>query len=64
MTKHAVQAARMFDGERLVDGGVLVLLDGGRIAPDADLVRRAPGSGRPTGVRRVSIHQINPRRTR
>lgn len=22
MTKHAVQAARMFDGERLVDGGV------------------------------------------
>ncbi|MEV4625024.1 amidohydrolase family protein [Micromonospora sp. NPDC049523] len=32
MTKHAVRAARMFDGERLVDGGVLVLLDGERIA--------------------------------
>ncbi|WP_030486948.1 amidohydrolase family protein [Micromonospora chokoriensis] len=32
MSKHAVRAARMFDGERLVDGGVLVLLDGGRIA--------------------------------
>ncbi|MGW4679441.1 amidohydrolase family protein [Micromonospora taraxaci] len=31
MTKHAVRAERMFDGERLVDGGVLVLLDGGRI---------------------------------
>ncbi|MFF0153825.1 hypothetical protein [Micromonospora sp. NPDC005203] len=26
MTRHAVRAARMFDGERLVDGGVLVLL--------------------------------------
>ncbi|RQX04069.1 hypothetical protein DLJ58_28520 [Micromonospora arida] len=32
MTKHAVRVARMFDGERLVDGGALVLLDGGRIA--------------------------------
>ncbi|MET7669289.1 amidohydrolase family protein [Micromonospora luteifusca] len=32
MTKHAVRAARMFDGERLVDGGVLVLLDDGWIA--------------------------------
>ncbi|WFF03766.1 amidohydrolase family protein [Micromonospora sp. WMMD964] len=32
MTRHAVRAERMFDGERLVDGGVLVLLDGGRIA--------------------------------
>ncbi|WFE49441.1 amidohydrolase family protein [Micromonospora sp. WMMD1155] len=32
MTEHAVRAGRMFDGERLVDGGVLVLLDGGRIA--------------------------------
>ncbi|MFF0314185.1 amidohydrolase family protein [Micromonospora sp. NPDC005252] len=31
MTKHAVRAARMFDGERLVDGGVLVLLDDCRI---------------------------------
>ncbi|MEV0212009.1 amidohydrolase family protein [Micromonospora sp. NPDC050695] len=31
MTKHAVRAARMFDGERLVGGGVLLLLDGGRI---------------------------------
>ncbi|WP_433261492.1 amidohydrolase family protein [Micromonospora vinacea] len=32
MTKRAVRVARMFDGERLVDGGVLVLLDEGRIA--------------------------------
>lgn len=32
MTRHAVRAARMFDGERLVDGGVTILLDGGRIA--------------------------------
>ncbi|MET7950820.1 amidohydrolase family protein [Micromonospora sp. NPDC005324] len=32
MTKHAVRVARMFDGERLVDGGVLILLDEGRIA--------------------------------
>ncbi|MGW4467746.1 amidohydrolase family protein [Micromonospora sp. NPDC004704] len=32
MARHAVRAARMFDGERLVDGGVLILLDGERIA--------------------------------
>ncbi|MFE0526184.1 amidohydrolase family protein [Micromonospora parva] len=32
MTKHALRVARMFDGERLVDGGVLVLLADGRIA--------------------------------
>ncbi|MEU7849038.1 amidohydrolase family protein [Micromonospora parva] len=32
MTKQALRVARMFDGERLVDGGVLVLLADGRIA--------------------------------
>ncbi|MEW2429293.1 amidohydrolase family protein [Micromonospora sp. NPDC047644] len=32
MTRHAVRVARMFDGERLVGGGALILLDEGRIA--------------------------------
>ena len=32
MTKQAVRAGRMFDGERLVDGPVLVLIEDGRIA--------------------------------
>ncbi|MFC3499758.1 amidohydrolase family protein [Micromonospora krabiensis] len=32
MAKRAIRAARMFDGERLWDGGVLVLLDDTRIA--------------------------------
>ncbi|MEV4822146.1 amidohydrolase family protein [Micromonospora sp. NPDC049274] len=31
MTGHAIRAARMFDGERLVDGGVLLLVDDCRI---------------------------------
>ncbi|MCG5468996.1 amidohydrolase family protein [Micromonospora sp. LAH09] len=51
MMKHAIRVARMFDGERLVNGGVLVLIDGGRIvdvqrgrteAPEGWPVREEP----------------------
>ncbi|SCF27619.1 amidohydrolase family protein [Micromonospora chokoriensis] len=65
MTKHAVRAERMFDGERLVDGGVLVLLDGGRIvdvrsgrpeAPEGWPVREAPNSTLLPGLVDAHVH--------
>ncbi|WUR61651.1 amidohydrolase family protein [Micromonospora chokoriensis] len=65
MTKHAVRAERMFDGERLVDGGVLVLLDGGRIvdarrgraeAPEGWPVREAPDGTLLPGLIDAHVH--------
>ncbi|MEU5672706.1 hypothetical protein ABZ749_20560 [Micromonospora sp. NPDC047753] len=60
MTKHAVRMARMarmarmFDGERLVDGGVLVLLDEGRVAEvhlgDAEAPEGWPVREEPNGT--------------
>ncbi|MEO3773405.1 amidohydrolase family protein [Micromonospora sp. B9E7] len=65
MTKHAVRAERMFDGERLVDGGVLVLLDEGRIAdvrrgraeaPEGWPVREEPGGTLLPGLVDAHVH--------
>ncbi|MGW5578845.1 amidohydrolase family protein [Micromonospora chokoriensis] len=65
MTKHAVRAGRMFDGERLVDGGVLVLLDVGRIvdvrrgraeAPEGWPVREAPDGTLLPGLVDAHVH--------
>lgn len=65
MTKHAVRVARMFDGERLVDGGVLVLLDDGRIvdvhrgraeAPEGWLVREEPNGTLLPGLIDAHVH--------
>ncbi|MCZ7375916.1 amidohydrolase family protein [Micromonospora sp. WMMC250] len=65
MTKHAVRAGRMFDGERLVDGGVLVLLDGGRIvdvrrgraeAPEGWPVREVPDGTLLPGLVDAHVH--------
>ncbi|MFG1915223.1 amidohydrolase family protein [Micromonospora sp. NPDC048898] len=50
MTKHAVRAARMFDGERLVDGGVLILLDDERIADVRRGWAEAPVREEPDGT--------------
>ncbi|MDG4837656.1 amidohydrolase family protein [Micromonospora sp. WMMD967] len=65
MTKHAVRAGLMFDGERLVDGGVLVLLDGGRIvdvrsgrpeAPEGWPVREVPDGTLLPGLVDAHVH--------
>ncbi|WP_433537857.1 amidohydrolase family protein [Micromonospora sp. CA-249363] len=65
MTKQAVRAARMFDGERLVDGGVLVLIEGGRIAdvrrgrldaPEGWPVREAPDGTLLPGLVDAHVH--------
>ncbi|MEU1587108.1 amidohydrolase family protein [Micromonospora sp. NPDC005710] len=65
MTKHAVRVARMFDGERLVDGGVLVLLDDRRIAavhqgdaeaPDGWPVREEPNGTLLPGLVDAHVH--------
>lgn len=65
MTKRAVRVARMFDGERLVDGGVLVLLDEGRIAevhlgnaeaPEGWSVREEPNGTLLPGLVDAHVH--------
>ncbi|MBQ0981246.1 amidohydrolase family protein [Micromonospora sp. M61] len=65
MTKRAIRVARMFDGERLVDGGVLVLLDGGRIvdvqrgrveAPEGWPVREEPNGTVLPGLVDAHVH--------
>ncbi|WP_433119336.1 amidohydrolase family protein [Micromonospora sp. CA-246542] len=65
MTKQAVRAARMFDGERLTDGGVLVLIEGGRItdvrrgwidAPVGWPVREAPDGTLLPGLVDAHVH--------
>ncbi|WP_444947690.1 amidohydrolase family protein [Micromonospora ureilytica] len=65
MAKHAVRVARMFDGERLVDGGVLVLLEDGRIvdvhrgraeAPEGWLVREEPNGTVLPGLIDAHVH--------
>ncbi|MEU8421497.1 amidohydrolase family protein [Micromonospora sp. NPDC048835] len=65
MTKRALRVARMFDGERLVDGGVLVLIDDGRIAdvhqgraqtPDGWPVREEPNGTLLPGLVDAHVH--------
>ncbi|WP_433554026.1 amidohydrolase family protein [Micromonospora zamorensis] len=65
MTKRAIRVARMFDGERLVDGGVLVLLDDGRIvdvqrgrdeAPEGWPVREEPNGTVLPGLVDAHVH--------
>ncbi|MEV7989788.1 amidohydrolase family protein [Micromonospora sp. NPDC085948] len=65
MARHAVRAARMFDGERLVDGGVLVLLDDGRVvdvhrgwaeAPEGWPVREGPDATVLPGLVDAHVH--------
>ncbi|TQJ22045.1 imidazolonepropionase-like amidohydrolase [Micromonospora sp. A202] len=65
MTKRAIRVARMFDGERLMDGGVLVLLDGGRIvdvqrgraeAPEGWPVREEPNGTVLPGLVDAHVH--------
>ncbi|WP_328383347.1 amidohydrolase family protein [Micromonospora zamorensis] len=65
MTKRAIRVARMFDGERLVDGGVLILLDGGRIvdvqrgraeAPEGWPVREEPNGTVLPGLVDAHVH--------
>ncbi|MEU1398180.1 amidohydrolase family protein [Micromonospora zamorensis] len=65
MTKRAIRVARMFDGERLVDGGALILLDGGRIvavqrgraeAPEGWPVREEPNGTVLPGLVDAHVH--------